>query len=467
VLAQVAETISRYSMFERGHTVGVAVSGGADSVCLLHALIALAPRWALRLRVLHLNHRLRGEESEQDAAFVAGMARDLGLDADLEPADVAGMRVVTGENLEQLARRLRRQFFLSRLDTGLVDRVALGHTRSDQAETVLFRILRGSGVSGLAGILPVTKEGFVRPLLEIDRPDVERFLRERNIPWREDASNQDPAYSRNRIRHYLLPSLTREWNPSLPRALAQMAELVNDEEAHWAHLVHRAETVNLVRRGNAVLLRASELSSLERPLARRLLRRAVQQVKGDVLGIEFRHVEAVLKLAVRDEGWGGLDLPGIRVRRSFDWIRLAPPEVGGQTGFCLELKAPCTVELPDGRLEIRIAEGETTGDHGLDADLISWPLTVRNWLPGDCYQPLGRQRPVSCKRLFQQRRIPSWDRHNWPIITQGGAIVWAKVFGPAAGYAAKSLSCKRLSVAEIPSTAVAENFEDPCQRLNL
>jgi tRNA(Ile)-lysidine synthase len=146
-------------MFRRGQTVGVAVSGGADSVCLLHALAELAPRWDIRLHALHLNHRLRGDESEQDAEFVRGLATRLGLPVTVQEADVGA----SSDNLEQAARDARRAFFHQTIAQGTVDRVAVGHTRDDQAETVLFRFLRGSGTAGLAGIRPVTTEGLVRP----------------------------------------------------------------------------------------------------------------------------------------------------------------------------------------------------------------------------------------------------------------------------------------------------------------
>jgi len=181
VLDRIARTIDRYHMFSPGQRVGVAVSGGADSVCLLHALVELAPRWALKLSVLHLDHRLRGSESERDAEFAGDMAARLGLAYQGEQCDIARLRSETGDNLEQQARQARREFFLRFVHQGLLDRVALGHTRSDQAETVLLRFLRGSGTAGISGILPVTAEGFVRPLLEIDREEARRWLRERNI----------------------------------------------------------------------------------------------------------------------------------------------------------------------------------------------------------------------------------------------------------------------------------------------
>ena len=239
-------------MFRAGQTAGVAVSGGADSVCLLHILLELAPRWDLRLRVLHLNHNLRGEESRADAAFVTALANRLGLPVTVREADFSS----TAGNLEQAARETRLNFFRERMAAGEVDCVALGHTLSDQAETVLFRFLRGAGSAGLAGIRPVTAERIVRPLLEVDRAEVEAFLRERGIAWREDSSNADPRFARNRIRRQLMPQLIRDWNPALAETLAQTADWARAEEAWWEREVDRLADGLLVRRGGAVYLRS-------------------------------------------------------------------------------------------------------------------------------------------------------------------------------------------------------------------
>src|SRR5438046_1413743 len=176
-------------MFEPGDRVGVAVSGGADSVLLLHTLFELAPRWDLKLQVLHLDHGLRAEESRADAQFVRGLAAGFGLEAHIDACDVAQLKRETGDNLEQAARRARRAFFDRIRQAEKLDRIATGHTRSDQAETVLFRFLRGSGTAGLAAIRPVTSAGLVRPLIEVERSDIEQYLAERGIPWRNDSSN--------------------------------------------------------------------------------------------------------------------------------------------------------------------------------------------------------------------------------------------------------------------------------------
>lgn len=442
MLERVAGTIHRYNMFGCGHRIGVAVSGGADSVALLHVLLELAPRWALRLRVLHLNHRLRGEESERDAEFVRELAAGLGLEADIETADLPQLHAREGGNLEQLARRARRAFFLRRIREGVVNRVALGHTLNDQAETVLFRILRGCGLRGLGGIRPVTPEGIVRPLLEVDRAAVEGYLRERGIRWREDTSNEDPRFARNRIRHELLPRLAREWNPALPEALARLAELAREEEEYGRQEAERLAQALVSWDGPAALLRSRDLSALDPVSARRLLRWVIERLRGNLNRLEYRHIEAVLRLARRAEGDGGVDLPGLSVRRSFDWIRLGTPRGAEKTGSRsgLPVEPPCTLALPGGRRTLRFrllpaGEAAPPADEGSLRAVLDWeklpkPLVLRARRPGDRYQPVGWDHPVSLKALFQAQRVPVWEREDWPVLEAGGRVVWAWRFGP-------------------------------------
>jgi tRNA(Ile)-lysidine synthase len=439
VLKRVAEFISRYSMFEHGQSVGVAVSGGADSVCLLHALLELSSRWALKLKVLHLDHQLRGEESREDARFVRALALRSGLEAVIEELDVRRRQVETADNLEQAAREARRRFFFECLKSGLVDRVALGHTRSDQAETVLFRFLRGCGTTGLAGILPVSREGCVRPLLGVDREEVEAFLRTRGQEWREDASNRDTRFARNRIRHLLLPELIRGWNPALVEVLANTATLARDEEIYWDGEISRLAGTHFVREPPALLLRVGALGALAMPVARRLVRRAIEEAKGDLRRVEFGHVERILRLAQGKEGRGGVRLAGLDVTRSFDWLRLAPGEdhEAASPGFRLALPVPGVVVLPGVgmRLESSVSTSKENAC-GLDWERVPRPLEVRSWAAGDRYRPIGYAKDQEVKVLFQKRRIPSWERRRWPVLVSGETVLWVRGFGPAVEYAA-------------------------------
>jgi tRNA(Ile)-lysidine synthase len=449
---RILATMARYSMLSAGRRVAVAVSGGADSVCLLHLLVDLG----LAKRVVHVNHHLRGAESDADAVFVEDLARRLSLpvtvhDAPLPPGS---------KNLEQTARILRLTVFQSILSSGQNDHVALGHTRSDQAETVLFRFLRGSGTAGLAGIRPASRDGMIRPLIEVDRQDVRDWLRERNIPWREDSTNASPEFARNRIRHGLLPQLAREWNPAIVDTLARTADWADAEEAYWQEELLRVGPgcLETVEADEAVLLRVEGLRCLPRAVARRLVRRAMELAKGDLRSIDFQHVDTVLQLASGPEG-GRSQVPGLDICRSFDWIRLAPPRPA--LPYRIAPVMPGTTPVPGAAYGVSlelIEKSETSatedsvynGKMGcLDWKSMSGNLELRNWQPGDRYQPNGSSGEEKITDLFQQARVPLWERAQWPVLEDRSGIIWVRRFGPAAARTARSQSSVVLRVQEV------------------
>jgi tRNA(Ile)-lysidine synthase len=460
LLERVAATIVRHQMFHSGQKTGVAVSGGADSVCLLHVLRELAPRWNLHLSVLHLNHGLRGAESDEDAAFVGRLAAEFGLPFVLRRAELA----TTDDNLEQAGRQARLDFFGEVIANGSVDRIALGHTRSDQAETVLFRFLRGAGTAGLAGIRPVTAAGIVRPLVAVDRAEVEQFLRERGIPWREDSSNRSPEFARNRIRHELLPALARDWNPAIVRSLSHTADWALAEESYWEAEIDRLGGRHLISQNGFVLLQTGCLKELPLAAARRLVRRAIEMVRGDLRSIDFAHIAAVLEMATATEGHGRLQAPNLDVMRSFDWLRFGPIQLNGlqNRNYRLAAPVPGVVRVPgsDRVLSLEIVEKSEYSENGecvynmketsgVDWEKLAGPLDLRNWRPGDQYQPLGNTGEEKIKTLFQQFRIPLWERRHWPVLTDGQSIVWTRRFGPDARLAAQPGARKILMIREI------------------
>jgi tRNA(Ile)-lysidine synthase len=439
----------RRRMFFPGCRVGVAVSGGADSVCLLHLLRELAPRWNLRLEVLHLDHGLRGEASRADAEFVRRLAAGYRLPFHLrEAGPLAG-------NLEEAGRQARRRFFLEFIEAGRLDRVALGHTRNDQAETLLFRLLRGAGSAGLAAMRPVTREGLVRPLLDTTRAEVEAFLKSRGLEWRDDATNTQPVFARNRIRHELLPRLEVEWNPRLVETLARTASLLQDDETFLEEQAGRLAGEILRQEPGAVILDAERLRAAAPALAGRVVRRAVGLAKGDLKSLDFGHIDAVLELASQAAGDGRLQVPGLDVIRSFDRIRMAWPAAGAPAGrnWSAALRPPCQTPIPGGksllRLEILGGKDYTGGEDDLDGDRLGGPLRLRNWRPGDHYRRRGRAQAEKVKYLFQEARIPLWERRNWPIITMKERVVWAWRFGASQEFAAQAGCAKILRVSVV------------------
>jgi len=455
VLERLFAYANHHKMFLPGQRVGVAVSGGADSVFLLHAVHQLAPRWNLHLSVVHIEHGIRGDASKQDADFVRSLAAAYGMPFHLQEVQLAA------GNLEQEARRARHGFFHSLIQHGQVDRIATGHTRSDQAETVLFRILRGSGLTGLAGVLPVTNEGLVRPLLPFTRIEVRAWLSEGGHAWQEDSTNQDLTFQRNNLRNETLPALASEYNPNLEEALANLATLAHDEEAYWRQTLPKAHL------NQVVILNTADVCA-QPAVGRRLLRQAIAQVKGDLRQIEFAHIERLLQMAAQvHDGHDRAILPGIDAMRSFHLLRIAPFGYDKARirdySFTLDSAELQSREITAGPVRLhlgRIVEGSqpcATVKEKLDWQrLVSPPtpqerprsLEVRNWRPGDQYCRIGRGHPEKIKQMFQEFRIPLWERHEWPVLTLGGEVVWAKQFGPAAAFVARADSAVLLSVLE-------------------
>lgn len=403
-------------MFSHGAAVGVAVSGGRDSVCLLHALAELRSANAWRLVVLHVNHRLR-PEADDDEAFVVELARSLGCDLRVH-------RPTLDEgNLEQAAREARRRFFHANVADGICERVATAHTESDQAETLLFRLLRGAGPAGFAAILPVTQEGLGRPLLTVSRDDVARWLTDRGIAWREDATNADSRFARNRIRHSLLPQLEREWNPALSNALARTAAIAAEEEMYWNQaasdlLGRHSWTVD-----EALVLDVRPMSTQPRAMLRRLIREALRRVRPGLARIDFAHVEQILALITDNEGHGRAIVPGADAMRSFEWLRITPVVSNGdpppERNWSFPVEPPCQLLLP-GRHTVDIYNED-------EAKKVGKALILRNWRPGDAIARNGSG--ISLKQLFQDLRIPLWERRNWPVLSDGDRILWAGEFG--------------------------------------
>jgi tRNA(Ile)-lysidine synthase len=425
--------------------IGVAVSGGADSVFLLTALQELNSAVA----VLHVNHHLRGAESDADEAFVREMAAARNL-----PFHATALPPAPG-NIEQEARRLRYEFFTQAIENGVCPLIATGHTLDDQAETVLFRFLRGSGAAGLSGIRPETENGLIRPLLGLRRAAIREWLTGRGIAWREDASNGDTSFRRNHIRRDVLPVLT-EINPSLPELLASTATWAQGEEAYWATEIARLEPRYLKTAPETVFIEIGPFNELPAAVQRRLLRRAMEHVRGNLRSIGFHHVESVRKLLSTREGSGRIQLPDLDVYRSFDLLRITPQRFDAriERNFSVPMKIPGETKVLAPLLTIGMelaapSDVYNGGVNALDPAKCQGELHLRNWRPGDQFERPGHPgAAVKIKTLFQEYRVPLWERRAWPVIVMGDSIVWTRRFGPARQFAATAESESILLVKE-------------------
>ena len=441
-----------------GERVGVAVSGGADSVALLWCLVDAAPELGITLAVAHLNHCLRADESDADERFVADLADSLELPFYRECADVHTIAARNNRNLEETARLERYRFLEALVTTGTLDRIATGHTKSDQAETVLFRLLRGTGEQGLRGVRPTLDTGIIRPLIDVSRDDTRAYLQANGRSWREDSSNQDLRFSRNRIRSQLLPALAREWNPRIEDALARTASLAQQDEDYWDEAVSSAADAILIVSGAAVLLRAEDFAKLHPSIGRRLLRSAITRI--GVASMSYAHIESLRALASESGGADRLSLPGLTAQRSFDWVRLSPELADFGSAFDMDerILPPARLVTSNQRTQVHAelcqAPSTNRGYNDSNWAYVDWnrlggSARLRNWRPGDRFRPDVRKRACLVKRLFHQAKVPEWERRLWPVVVDGAEnLVWLRGFGASADWKIRGSSGAALAIRE-------------------
>ena len=437
---RVRETIRRHAMLTGGETVVVAVSGGPDSTALIRAMVALGREMHSSLHVAHLNHGLRGGAAE-DAAFVAALSQALGLAHHAESADARSLAAREGLSLEDAGRRLRYGFLTRIAKEVGASAIATGHTLDDQAETVLLRLLRGSGLDGLAGIPPVRQsEGVrvVRPLLEVTRAEVLAYLKEIGAGWREDPTNQNRDILRNRIRLVLLPAL-EGYNPDVRRTLARVAGLLHDDAEALRSLA--AAEIGEALSGDSGSVRVSRTAFARLPAAlqRRALREAVQRVRGNLNGVRFVHIEGARQLVLAGEAGAWLPLPGgVRVTRVSGGAEVAvrtPTRVPSAYRLpvpgdvvALDFGVHMSAEtIPADRLPAQVSPREMAPNTmTMDADVITGDLVVRGPKSGDRFAPWGMGgRTKLVADYLRDEGVPRYRRALTPVLTTGDdVIVW-------------------------------------------
>jgi len=466
---QIQRTIRRFHMISPGQRIAVACSGGPDSTGLLLILQQLAPELGCTLAVVHFNHKWRSAESDQDEMFVRNLAERLDLPFQATAADTRTEQ--SRGNLEQTARQLRYDYFFSLIESGWADRIAVGHTADDQAETVLHRLLRGSGNRGLAAIYPTRENWLIRPLLDTSRQDVLDWLQSHGQSWREDSSNLNPRYMRNRIRQQLLPVLT-EWNPSIVTVLTRSAEIARDEEAFWDKYLAPLVQQYIHKSDGILRVEIGPLRNMPVAVARRFLRHALEETalsdasggqcrrQGRSTGAsEFGCVQRVLTLALSGRSGATLFLPGrIRVRKEFStlWLERSDARTA-VAGYSYKVSIPKMVRVPEipslfAFELIPLASGSARynekGKDLLDRGIMRESLVLRNWQAGDSYRQQGQRKPRKIKELFQRWRVSRSERPSWPVVVAGGQIVWSRRWGVAEGFAPRPGSTEALCIRE-------------------
>ena len=422
--------------FRAGDRVGVAVSGGGDSVGLFHLLEQAAAHRGLQLSLVHLNHQLRGQDSDADESFVGELARSRDLPFFSSRADVAAEARRQHANLEATARRMRYEFFNSLVEKGHVDKIATGHTASDQAETVLLRLLRGSGTRGLAGIYPTLEGRIVRPLLGFTHEELVGFLEENHFPFRIDQSNFDRRFLRNRIRADLLPKLEQEFNPQIVTLLADLAERSRDEEDYLGGEADRWLAQWATSTEGRPSLPLAALRQLAPALERRVLRAAIRSFAGGSASLSHDQMETLRRFAASGSGGGEIQLPrNLIIRKEFGHLVLAQHDSAAKP-YRFSVEVPGEQEIPGLGLALRFKIVDTRASQGkynsaewkkgIDWQKICTPLVLRNWEVGDRFQPVGHRKPVKLKELLHRHEVSAPRKRLWPLLTAGERIIWVK-----------------------------------------
>lgn len=325
----VHETITRHRMLDHGDCVLCALSGGIDSTCLLHVLIEIRKKLDLKLYAAHLDHGLR-PEAAAEASFVKDLCSELDIPLRTAAVDPALYGEPEGSSIQERARAARLAFLdKAARETGAA-KIATGHNRNDQAETVLINLLRGSGPTGLGGMKPAGSGNIIRPLIDIQREGIEQFMTVREFAFIEDPSNRSTKYLRNRIRLELMPALTDVYNPRIVETLTRLASIMREEDTFMDVLADAALKDSLVESGpGTITLEREALSLLEPALLGRTIRKAIESVKGDRRGISWTHVRAIVDLVESTESGRSIDLPGdLRATGEYGRVTLGR-EMGG------------------------------------------------------------------------------------------------------------------------------------------
>lgn len=426
-----------------GDRVLAGVSGGPDSVALLHLLYQLRQDLGLELAVAHFDHGLRGSESEEDAAFVVRLARDLALTCHRGEGRVKELARAERISLQMAARRLRLDFLRQTCRHQGYTKLALGHTADDQVELFFLRLLRGAGPEGLKGMWPATPEGLVRPLLALGKDTLLAWLHQEGLSYRQDLSNLDRRYLRNRFRLDLLPGLLL-FNPRLREAVWRTQALLQEEERLLAQETDRAwEAVARPLAPEVFALALPRLLGLPPGLQKRVLRAAVGKLAGG-REITSAQVAALLALARGEKSGGQLPLGEVRVARAGRELHvfqnLAAPPPGSVTLLSATLvslqktgnRKQKTLVSPEGwgwrlrRLPGPLPQPRPTSPltAWLEAEKVEFPLEVRHFRPGDRFWPLGAPSPKKLQDFLVDNKIPRWLRPHLPLVESGGTIIW-------------------------------------------
>lgn len=438
---KVRDTIEKYRLLEKGDRVVIAVSGGPDSVCLLNILALLAEEYGLALLAAHLNHGLRGAESDRDEAFVRRLCSELGIPLESRLVRIANIR--RKECLEEICREERYKYLAAVCRNNRFTRIALGHNLDDRVETILMNFLRGSGPEGLKGFMPMRDGIYIRPLFNTTRQEILDFLSSMKLPYVVDSSNESESYLRNRLRRRLIPELKRRYNPALPETVIRMSEIMRQEDEFIKKTAHEVLSGwDASQNGDEVIIPLSELLKCHEALRMRIIREILIRLSPSKKGVSYRHVASILDLVKGRKPAGRLDLPfRLEARRDYDRLiilrrsgplgRKKRPESAGAASFRYPVEIPGSLRIAEAGMTIRFdfvdvmpASLNAGNTVYMDFEKMVFPLEVRNFRPGDRIQPFGMSGTKKVKDFFIDEKIPRARRRCMPLLVDRESVLW-------------------------------------------
>lgn len=438
LLEQVKRTIDRYHLLDKGDRLIVGVSAGVDSMVLLHLLNTYRQEFDLSLIVAHINHGLRPKESEKEAELVQKESERLGLTFEYGQFNVKEFQKVGGISLQDAARKIRFHFFNVLLQKYNANKIALGHNADDQVETVLLRLMRGSGLKGLKGMLPIREGRVIRPLLEVWRREIESFAEEMKIPYLLDSSNLKKNYLRNRLRLTLIPLIEKEYQPNFKKIVLKTSTILREENDYLERGAEEAYQKIVREEKDALSFKFSEYQFLHPAIQWRIIQKMLGRIYSGETVIEEREgmeVDQIYKKFHQLLPSFFIELPhGVSLEKRYDlvligkgWVKPVPP-------FEVELISPGRNYVEEIKREVVIEE--TSRDdkfkdlYGLpdiallDYQSLQFPLKMRNFRPGDRFRPLGVKGTQKLKEFFIDHKIPKFERPRIPLLISGEMIAW-------------------------------------------
>ncbi len=417
--------VSENDLLAAGDKILIAVSGGPDSVALTLLMDSVKKRFEIELAVFHLDHQIR-KDSSKDTEFVRDLCNQYGIDFYSEKRDVQAYAKKKKKSIQDAARKIRYDLLDKTAKRIKADKIATGHQANDQVETFFLRLLRGASMSGLQSI-PARRDNIVRPILEFSKKQILDYLKSKGQPYLTDPSNIKPVYFRNRVRNELLPVL-EELNPAYISVLSKNIRLINEEEKFIKNLAADTSSKLIKKQNDIVEINLQDFSNLESALKRRVLRKAIFDTKGDLLRIEYKHIETVIKNY--DQFGFTLELPGdILIYIDYESIKLGPRdsfEPQKVRKSIVEIGKKVSLKPNGSYFESSLVKKCKSAPLVvcLDYDKIKPPLVIRNRETGDRFKPLGAKGTKKLQDFMVDKKIPKFSRDSIILVEDREKILW-------------------------------------------